>query len=129
MHKRLSLEMGGKNAQVAMDDADLDLALEGRCGGVWNDGATLYRYQSSYHSRRRFDKFLGISRTAPRLSSWRRQKEGTDVGPLINEDAVRKVETYVDINGQSEGRNSSPAVNVLTNCRRATSMSRRSLRT
>ena len=30
------------------------------------------------------------------------RKKGTDVGPLINEDAVRKVETYVDI-GQSEG--------------------------
>jgi aldehyde dehydrogenase (NAD+) len=30
------------------------------------------------------------------------RKKGTDVGPLINEDAVRKVETYVEI-GQSEG--------------------------
>lgn len=29
MHKRLSLEMGGKNAMIVMDDADLDLALEG----------------------------------------------------------------------------------------------------
>src|SRR5437870_11871485 len=27
MHKRLSLEMGGKNAMIVMDDADLDLAL------------------------------------------------------------------------------------------------------
>src|SRR5437016_1128652 len=29
MHKRLSLEMGGKNAMLVMEDADLDLALEG----------------------------------------------------------------------------------------------------
>ncbi len=29
MHKRLSLEMGGKNAMMVMDDADLDLALDG----------------------------------------------------------------------------------------------------
>src|SRR5207245_5216900 len=29
MHKRLSLEMGGKNAMLVMDDADLDLALDG----------------------------------------------------------------------------------------------------
>src|SRR3989475_5856084 len=29
MHKRLSLEMGGKNAMIVMDDADLDLALDG----------------------------------------------------------------------------------------------------
>src|SRR2546425_525559 len=29
MHKRLSLEMGGKNAMIVMEDADLDLALDG----------------------------------------------------------------------------------------------------
>lgn len=29
MHKWLSLEMGGKNAQTVMPDADMDLALEG----------------------------------------------------------------------------------------------------
>ena len=28
LHKRLSLEMGGKNAMIVMDDADLDLAVE-----------------------------------------------------------------------------------------------------
>jgi aldehyde dehydrogenase (NAD+) len=35
MHKRLSLEMGGKNAQVVMDDADLELALEGVLWGAF----------------------------------------------------------------------------------------------
>src|SRR5256714_15659957 len=33
LHKRLSLEMGGKNAQIVMDDADIDLALEGALWG------------------------------------------------------------------------------------------------
>lgn len=32
MHKRLSLEMGGKNAMIILNDADLELALEGRSG-------------------------------------------------------------------------------------------------
>ncbi len=32
MHKRLSLEMGGKNAMIVLDDADLELALEACCG-------------------------------------------------------------------------------------------------
>ena len=36
MHKRLSLEMGGKNAQIVMDDADLGLALE---GALWERSA------------------------------------------------------------------------------------------
>src|SRR5947209_13042510 len=35
MHKRLSLEMGGKNAQIVMNDADLDLALEGALWGAF----------------------------------------------------------------------------------------------
>src|SRR5438093_13718711 len=35
MHKRLSLEMGGKNAMIVMDDANLDLALEGVLWGAF----------------------------------------------------------------------------------------------
>lgn len=35
MHKRLSLEMGGKNAQIVMADADLDLALDGALWGAF----------------------------------------------------------------------------------------------
>src|SRR5438105_13481520 len=35
MHKRLSLEMGGKNAMMVMDDADLDLALDGVLWGAF----------------------------------------------------------------------------------------------
>jgi aldehyde dehydrogenase (NAD+) len=41
LHKRLSLEMGGKNAQIVMDDADLDLALEGALWGAF--GTTGHR--------------------------------------------------------------------------------------
>src|SRR5205807_8479392 len=33
--KRLSLEMGGKNAQIVLDDADLELALEGALWGAF----------------------------------------------------------------------------------------------
>src|SRR5215216_2073701 len=35
MHKRLSLEMGGKNAQIVMDDAHMDLALDGVLWGAF----------------------------------------------------------------------------------------------
>ncbi len=34
-HKRVCLEMGGKNAQIVMEDADLDLALEGALWGAF----------------------------------------------------------------------------------------------
>jgi alpha-ketoglutaric semialdehyde dehydrogenase len=35
MHKRLSLEMGGKNAQIVMPDANMDLALDGVLWGAF----------------------------------------------------------------------------------------------
>jgi len=99
MHKRLSLEMGGKNAQIVMNDADLDLALEGALWGAF--GTTGQRctatsrliLEAGVH-----DKFLGMLITrvkALKLGDGR--KEGTDVGPLINEASLEKVGSYVEI--------------------------------
>jgi aldehyde dehydrogenase (NAD+) len=104
MHKRLSLEMGGKNAMLVMDDADLDLALDGVLWGAF--GTTGQRctatsrlvLQSGIHDR--FLSRLVDRARAMKLGDGRR--EGTDVGPLINEAARTKVERYVDI-GQGEG--------------------------
>lgn len=104
MHKRLSLEMGGKNAQIVLDDADLDLALEGVLWGAF--GTTGQRctatsrliLQRGIHDR--FLKSLVDRVNALKLGDGR--QSGTDVGPLINEAALRKVERYVEI-GQSEG--------------------------
>jgi len=104
MHKRLSLEMGGKNAMLVFNDADLDLALEGVLWGAF--GTTGQRctatsrlaLQSGIHDEflsRLVDKARGL-----KLGDGR--KKGTDVGPLINEASREKVERYIDI-GQAEG--------------------------
>lgn len=115
MHKRLSLEMGGKNAMIVLDDADIDLALDGVLWGAF--GTTGQRctatsrliLQSGIHDNllgRLVDKARGL-----RLGDGR--KEGTDVGPLINDQALSKVERYIDI-GQREG------ADLLCGGRRAT---------
>lgn len=104
MHKRLSLEMGGKNAQIVLDDADPDLALDGVLWGAF--GTTGQRctatsrliLQSGIH-----DEFVG--RLVARASELRLgdgRVTGTDVGPLINEAAREKVERYIGI-GIEEG--------------------------
>ncbi|HYN82700.1 MAG TPA: aldehyde dehydrogenase family protein [Gemmatimonadaceae bacterium] len=104
MHKRLSLEMGGKNAQIVLDDADLELALEGALWGAF--GTTGQRCTATSRlilQKGIHDRFLGllVDRVkALKLGDGR--KAGTDVGPLINESAVEKVERYVDI-GVEEG--------------------------
>src|SRR5213080_2121390 len=99
MHKRLSLEMGGKNAMIVMDDADLDLALEGVLWGAF--GTTGQRctatsrliVQEKVHDnliRRLADATEGL-----RLGDGRADK--TDVGPLIHEASREKVDRYVEI--------------------------------
>src|SRR5213596_2488168 len=104
MHKRLSLEMGGKNAMLVMEDADLDLALEGALWGAF--GTTGQRCTATSRlilQKKIHDKFPGmLEGRSKALKLGDGRKKGTDVGPLINEDALRKVETYVGI-GQSEG--------------------------
>jgi aldehyde dehydrogenase (NAD+) len=104
MHKRLSLEMGGKNAMIVMDDADLELALDGVLWGAF--GTTGQRctatsrliLQSGIH-----DEFLSrLIDRARGMTLGDGRTKGTDVGPLIHESARTKVERYVDI-GQEDG--------------------------
>ncbi|HEX6940706.1 MAG TPA: aldehyde dehydrogenase family protein [Longimicrobiales bacterium] len=115
MHKRLSLEMGGKNAQIVMPDADLELALDGVLWGAF--GTTGQRCTATSRLLLHddiHDAFLDrlIERTrALRLGNG--LEEGTDVGPLINQQALEKVESYVEV-ARREGDE------VLTGGRRAT---------
>jgi alpha-ketoglutaric semialdehyde dehydrogenase len=106
MHKRVSLEMGGKNAVIVLDDADLDLALEGVLWGAF--GTTGQRctatsrliLQSGIHDallRRLVDRVTSLV-----LGDGRR--EGTDLGPLVNKQALEKVSRYVDIGRADGGR-------------------------
>jgi aldehyde dehydrogenase (NAD+) len=104
MHKRLSLEMGGKNAMIVLDDADLDLALDGVLWGAF--GTTGQRCTATSRlilQKGIHDQFLSrlIDRArAMKLGDGR--KKGTDVGPLIHESSRKKVERYIDI-GQQDG--------------------------
>jgi len=104
MHKRLSLEMGGKNAMIVMDDADLELALEGVLWGAF--GTTGQRCTATSRlllHRRIHDRFLRrLAEAAERLVLGDGRKPGSEVGPLIHEAARDKVEQYVAI-GREEG--------------------------
>src|SRR5687768_14727010 len=101
MHKRLSLEMGGKNAQIVLDDADLELALDGVLWGAF--GTTGQRCTATSRlilQRGIHDQF--VDRLATRARAMKLgdgRKKGTDVGPLIHESSLEKVERYVGIGG------------------------------
>jgi len=114
MHKRLSLEMGGKNAMIVMDDADLELALDGVLWGAF--GTTGQRCTATSRlllHRKVHDRFLRM--LVDRVESLRLGSgllDTTDVGPLINEKARENTDNYVQI-GLEEG------AEVLTGGRKA----------
>ena len=104
MHKRLSLEMGGKNAQIVLYDANLDLALDGVLWGAF--GTTGQRctatsrliLQAGIHDAF-MERLIARAKTL-RLGDGR--KAGTEVGPVIHEESLAKIASYVEI-GQREG--------------------------
>ena len=104
MHKRLSLEMGGKNAMIVMDDANLDLALEGVLWGAF--GTTGQRCTATSRlilHQKVHDRFLTrLADAAGGLKLGDGRAEKTEVGPLIHQASREKVESYVEI-GQKEG--------------------------
>jgi aldehyde dehydrogenase (NAD+) len=104
MHKRLSLEMGGKNAQIVMADADLDLALDGVLWGAF--GTTGQRCTATSRLLLHdavHDAFVErLVERAKGLKLGYGNDDGVDVGPLINADSLAKVEKYVEI-GKQEG--------------------------
>src|SRR5215218_3169169 len=99
LHKRLSLEMGGKNAMIVMADADLDLALDGVLWGAF--GTTGQRctatsrllLQDEIHDEL-VDRLIQRARG---LRLGYGLDQGVDVGPLIHEASRAKVEEYVEI--------------------------------
>jgi aldehyde dehydrogenase (NAD+) len=102
--KRLSLELGGKNAIVVMGDADLDLATDGILWSAF--GTTGQRCTAASRvivERRVADSLLArLERRARGLRLGSGLDEAVDVGPLINAGAVEKVQGYVGI-GRGEG--------------------------
>ncbi|HUE95783.1 MAG TPA: aldehyde dehydrogenase family protein, partial [Longimicrobiaceae bacterium] len=99
MHKRLSLEMGGKNAQIVMPDADLELAIDGVLWGAF--GTTGQRCTATSRLLLHdaiHDEFLDrlVARTRA-LKLGYGLEDGVEIGPLIHEAALQKVDGYVEI--------------------------------
>src|SRR5690242_1666875 len=102
--KHVCLEMGGKNVILVMDDANLDLAIDGAVwGGFGTSGqrctasSRIIIHQDIY---RKFEHRL-VER-ARNLKVGNGAYPETQVGPLINEAQLRTVERYVEI-GIGEG--------------------------
>lgn len=102
--KRVSLELGGKNAQLVMDDADLDLALDGVLWGAF--GTTGQRCTATSRlilHEKIHDRFVDmLVKRVDKLKLGDGLKPGVDVGPCVNESQRQTVQSYVEI-GLKEG--------------------------
>ncbi|HLB00765.1 MAG TPA: aldehyde dehydrogenase family protein [Bacteroidota bacterium] len=102
--KRVSLELGGKNAQIVMDDADINLAIDGVLWGAF--GTTGQRCTATSRlllHEKIYDNFMStlVGRTQ-KLRLGDGLQSTTDIGPCINEGQRKTVQSYVEI-GQKEG--------------------------
>jgi acyl-CoA reductase-like NAD-dependent aldehyde dehydrogenase len=102
--KHIHLELGGKNAIIVLDDADLDLAVEGI---VWSafgtsgqrcTAASRVVVQDGVYE----DLQARLVAAAEKLRLGPGWEEGVDVGPVINRRALEKIHSYTEI-GQDEG--------------------------
>jgi aldehyde dehydrogenase (NAD+) len=100
-----SLEMGGKNVIIVMDDADVDLAVEGAIWGAFGTSGQRCTASSRLvvHKKvyKQFSKKLVEQAQALRVGNGADPK--TDVGPVINAEAVTKIMGYIDIGQQEDG--------------------------
>jgi aldehyde dehydrogenase (NAD+) len=104
LNKKVSLEMGGKNAVIIMEDADLELALDGVLWGAF--GTTGQRCTATsrliLHAPIH-DQFLAmLAERAATLRIGSGLDPETQMGPVINQRQLEKILRYIEL-GISEG--------------------------
>jgi aldehyde dehydrogenase (NAD+) len=102
--KHVHLELGGKNGIIVMDDADLDLAVEGILWSAFGTSGQRCTAASRVIVHERvYDQLaarLVAAAEGMRLGpGW---ETDTDVGPVINRAALEKIHSYTEI-GTDEG--------------------------
>jgi alpha-ketoglutaric semialdehyde dehydrogenase len=102
--KHVHLELGGKNAIIVLDDADLDLAVEGIVWSAFGTSGQRCTAASRVIVQRRIydelqSKLVAAAESLRLGLGW---DEETDVGPVINQRSLDKIHSYTEI-GRDEG--------------------------
>ena len=95
--KKLSLELGGNAPFIVFDDADLDAAVEGAIASKYrNTGQTCVCANRLYVQDGVYDAFAAkLVEAVKKLKVGDGLESGVTLGPLINADAVKKVEEHI----------------------------------
>ena len=104
-NKIVSLEMGGKNAIIVMDDADIDNAVEGSLWGAFGTSGQRCTASSRLVVHKKVYKQFSekLVERAKRLRVGNGLDPKTEVGPVIHEDAMNNILRYIEI-GKNEDK-------------------------
>ncbi|HMS41430.1 MAG TPA: aldehyde dehydrogenase family protein [Pyrinomonadaceae bacterium] len=104
-NKIVSLEMGGKNAIIVMDDADIDNAVEGSLWGAFGTSGQRCTASSRLVVHKKvYKKFCEkLVEKAQKLKVGNGLDPKTEVGPVINQQAMDKILNYIEI-GKTEDK-------------------------
>jgi len=102
--KRVTLELGGKSANIIFPDADLDAAVRAAGSGIFfnsgqvcSAGSRILAHASIYD-----DVVARLSARANSVRIGNPMETGTSMGPLVSETQMNRVLNYIDI-GRKEG--------------------------
>jgi acyl-CoA reductase-like NAD-dependent aldehyde dehydrogenase len=104
--KKVQAEMGGKNAVIVLPDADLDLAIEGIVQGAFSSTGQRCTCTSRLIVQEQVKSQVidALIKRTSQLKVGNGEREDVDLGPLANEEQLRKVKHYIEI-GKREGAN------------------------
>jgi acyl-CoA reductase-like NAD-dependent aldehyde dehydrogenase/alcohol dehydrogenase class IV len=102
--KKVTLELGGKSANIILDDADMELAVEGACFGTFfHQGQVCESGTRVLVHAKIYDEFLGkMKKRAEALRVGYQMDATSHQGPLVSKEQLATVERYVKI-GKEEG--------------------------
>jgi aldehyde dehydrogenase (NAD+) len=102
--KHVHLELGGKNAIIVLEDADLELAVDGILWSAFGtSGQRCTAASRVIVERGAYDALRSrLVAAAERLRLGPGWEHDTDVGPVINRAAIEKIHSYTEI-GKGEG--------------------------
>jgi aldehyde dehydrogenase (NAD+) len=103
-NKRLTLELGGKNAVIVMDDANLDLAVDGILWGAFGTTGQRCTATSRVVVQRSVQAELAerLADRAGKLTIGNGLEPGVQVGPLVSAGQLETVHNYMDV-GRRDG--------------------------
>jgi acyl-CoA reductase-like NAD-dependent aldehyde dehydrogenase/alcohol dehydrogenase class IV len=102
--KKVTLELGGKSANIILDDADMALAVEGACFGTFfHQGQMCESGSRVLVPSAIYDEFVDkMKRRAESLRVGYQMEPASHMGPLVSGQQLARVESYVKI-GREEG--------------------------